>query len=56
MNQYLVSFLNYQLDNFTECPILSKGSLKALYLEGNSNITDWSYVSKCTWPNGKSGF
>ena len=31
------------------------GSLKQLYLSGN-NITDWSYVSKCTWPNGKSGF
>ena len=34
------------------------GSLKALYLAGNSNITSlsWDYVSKCTWPNGKSGF
>ena len=31
------------------------GSLKQLYLSGN-NITDWLYVSKCTWPNGKSGF
>ncbi len=48
--------------NYNNLEVLSNinyaknGSLKALYLEGNSNITDWSYVSKCTWPNGKSGF
>ena len=34
----------------------NNGSLKQLYLAGNKNITDWSQVSKCTWPNGKSGF
>lgn len=48
--------------NYNNLEVLSNinyaknGRLKALYLEGNSNITDWSYVSKCTWPNGKSGF
>ena len=34
----------------------NSGNLKQLYLAGNTNITDWSYVSKYTWPNGKSGF
>ena len=34
----------------------NSGKLKQLYLAGNNNITDWSYVSKYTWPNGKSGF
>ena len=48
--------------NYNNLEILSNinyaknGSLKALYLAGNSNITNWEYVSKCTWPNGKSGF
>ena len=48
--------------NYNNLEVLSNinyaknGSLKALYLAGNSNITNWSYVSKCTWPNGKSGF
>lgn len=34
----------------------NSGNLKQLYLAGNTNITDWSYVLKYTWPNGKSGF
>ena len=34
----------------------NSGNLNQLYLAGNTNITDWSYVSKYTWPNGKSGF
>ncbi len=34
----------------------NNGKLKELYLKGNNNITDWSLVSNCSWPNGKSGF
>ena len=51
----------YENQPYNTCEVLASmnknkgGSLESLYLSGNPNITDFTFVKECTWTS-KSGF
>ena len=57
----LYDLSEYNKVPYNTCEILASmnknngGVLEELYLAGNNNITDFSFVQKCKW-KGKSGF